>query len=400
MNIENRMIVIAHSIGVQTLQMYQFEAFLANYTKERETLDSLDKIDDAIFELEKENFSGETARFMRSYLKALKCYIRVLQGDEIGYDEIMAQIQEIPVSWVSDTVFEDLRQRVEKQLTDAGFKGTLGEKIEDFEEQYRIPVEKVVAFAEERLQESKEESEKIFVPLPKEDGINSVDGVTGVFWSGYSQYLGSHRGQLKFNLDRRWSAPSFVNVLVHEGYPGHQYMYSHWEELYKRGTYPEYAAWYLLGTPANSIFEGVAENACHFLGWDDEGVYTPFIDDGEKRRIILARDIADLKRVLQTNACFAYHQKKMTGEESLAYMQQDRILTELEARNCYRFYSNAIQKLTYPSYYYGKWLVRKAYDQCLPEKRNRLFQLLYEKPLSNQIFIEDYEELTGIKLEV
>lgn len=394
------MVVLASSIGKQTLKLHQFESFLVNYTGVHSVKNSLEEIADGIEHLKSRKFEKTENTFMQGYLKAMECYVRVLQGDNIPYEQIMMDIQQIPFTHISEDFQKELEEIVTHQLVDRGYKGSLGEQINAFEQDYRIPAEGVVDFARERMQESKKESEMILWPLPEDDGVESIEGIRNVFWSGYSRYLGGHKGKLSFNLERSWSGPSFINVLVHEGYPGHQFMYSYWEYLYANGRYPKQAAWYLLGTPGNSIFEGVAENACHFLGWDDLEVDTPYVSEEEKKRIILARDIADLKRILQTNACFTYHLGEMSKEECLDFLKTKGFMDEHDANNTVKFFCNPIQKLTYPCYYYGKWLVRKAYDQCPAALRGKLFELLYFKPLSNAEFLADYKKLTGITLVV
>ena len=401
-SLQQEIVVIAASIGQQTLKLYHFESFLANYTSIRQTLGTLDEISDHIAALRRE-YAPEIAQnaFIASLLKAFQCYIEVLQGDAVPYERIMSDIQEIPMEEVTanmDAVYDTVREKVEKGLADFGYTGSLAERIHAFEEAHHLKAEEVVRFAKGLVQRSKQESEALFVSLPPEDGIDAINGVTNVFWSGYSRYLGNHKGELSFNLDRQWSWPSFVSVLVHEGYPGHQYTYSHWEGLYREHRYPTEAAWYLLGTPANSLFEGVAENANHFLKLDSPEGESLGFEPAQKRAIILARDIADLKRIIQTKACFLFNRGEVNEQECLQYMTADKIMRELDCKNTFAFFSHAIQRLTYPSYYYGRWLVEKAYDQCPEAKRRELFHLLYETPMANSCFLDAYQALTGIRL--
>ena len=117
-SLQQEIVVIAASIGQQTLKLYHFESFLANYTSIRQTLGTLDEISDHIAALRRE-YAPEIAQnaFIASLLKAFQCYIEVLQGDAVPYERIMSDIQEIPMEEVTanmDAVYDTVREKVEK----------------------------------------------------------------------------------------------------------------------------------------------------------------------------------------------------------------------------------------------------------------------------------------------
>ena len=224
--------------------------------------------------------------------------------------------------------------------------------------------------------------------------------IGGVFWSGNSAYLGNFRGQLTFNIDRGWSVPTFATILCHEAYPGHQAFYSHWDDLYLQGKLPLEGAFYsTAGNPANPMIEGSPECGLHFLGWDDVRVDTPEITPEEKEIYMAGRDVLDLMRLYQMQACWMRHVEEAPEADVIDYMLRDGIMTKVEASNTLRFATHPVQMYYYPAYYYGHWLVYGCYEAVPAEKKEAFFRLLYDRPHTNETLIAETEELVGRKLD-
>lgn len=151
----------------------------------------------------------------------------------------------------------------------------------------------------------------------------------------------------------------------------------------------------MLASPANTVFEGLPENGTHFLGWDQPGSTASEISEDMKAQLSLAWNVSDLQRIIQTRACMMYQAEGASQGDVMDYFRRTHIFSEVEAVNTLRFFSHPIQHIQYPSYYYGRWMVREAWDLCPEERRRDLFTLLYDTPLSNQTFIEGVSRLIG-----
>lgn len=376
---------------------YNQEIATASYSRLRPSLDTLDAVMDKLAEVVPaiESLTGHPGAYLRAIHRALVMFTRNLQGDEIPYQELIEVIQEVPCEVIAEEKAERLGESIACQLGNLGYQGSLGEQVDAWLNDTRIPADKVIAVADKFLARSKTGTLKRVISLPDADGINSVNPIRGVFWSGYSKYVGGFRGTLTFNLDRPWYEPVFAQILTHEGYPGHQAFYCHWDDLYQQGKWPIEAAYYLINNPTNALFEGGPETALHFLGWDSLEEDTPDISAKDKAQFRVARDYLDLQRIGTTNACYYVNTGQMNQQEAIHYMGRVGRMKEVEANLAYRFFTDRIQRTYYPAYYYGRWMIGRAYDSVTPEQRGEYFRILYDTPHTTNTFNAAISDLIG-----
>ncbi|MCT2537089.1 hypothetical protein NYQ66_15215 [Aquibacillus koreensis] len=388
---------IVLSLNEQTLKLHGQETATASYSEVKPTLTTLEDIGLKIEEIEGQikNIPGHQGRYLRSMVNSYRYFARSLQGDDIPYSEYILNIQELPSTLITEETISKQKELVEKGLTDLGYKGSLKEKADNWLADTIIAPDQVVAVAESMKKKSKMGTLQRVIGLPDEDGIDTIKSTRGVFWSGYSKYVGGYRGNLTFNIDRPWTEPILGQIMTHEGYPGHQAFYCRWDYLYKQGKLPLEASYYLINSPTNALFEGGPESALKFLGWDRDEQETEGVTLEAKQQYKVARDYIDFQRMAQTNACYLYNTNEMTKEESIDYMITVGNLTSIEANNCFRFYSDPVQKTYYPCYYYGRWMVGKAYDAIDKNKRADFFKVLYDTPHTTNTFIDAVSGLIG-----
>ncbi|WDL98424.1 hypothetical protein [Alicyclobacillus sp. ALC3] len=373
------------------------EAVTASYSAAKATLGSLDEIADAIEEAERgvADLRGHPGEYLRGIVGSLKALTRALQGDDVPYDKVIRAIQDTPCEPIAEEKAAQLAELLDEDLTDFGYRGDFRSKLSAWLEERRVPPDQVVTVAEKYLERSKGGTLARVISLPEDDGIESVNGIRGVFWSGYSKYVGQHRGTLTFNLDRPWSEPVFVPILTHEGYPGHQAFYCRWDDRFERGEWPFEASYYLIDSPTNALFEGGPETTLHFLGWDDPASDAPEVTADEKRQFRAGRTYLDLQRIGMTNASYFVNMGQMHHDDAIGYMERVGRLRQTEAALAYRFFTDPVQRLYYPCYYYGRWMVERAYDTAGPAKRADFFRILYDTPHTTSTFIRAVQDLTG-----
>jgi hypothetical protein len=385
------------SLNEQAQKRNGKEVATASYSHVTSTLQTFDQIGNKLDEIEQaiHNLAGHPGEYLRAMATAFRYFARSLQGDQIPYPELITNIQQLPTRLISDKKTSIVRERVDRQLTELGYQGKLDEKVKKWREDTLIAPEEVIGVAQAFINSSKAGTLKRTIELPPEDGIVSVSSIRGVFWSGYSKYTGNYKGKLTFNIDRPWTEPILAQVMTHEAYPGHQAFYCRWDYLYQQGKLPLEASYYLINSPTNALFEGGPETALHFLGWDDLKEETPEIPDQTKRQYMLARDYLDMQRIATTNACYLVNMGEADKEEAIDYMKKNGMIGEIEATNAHRFFTDPIQKSYYPSYYYGRWMVGKAYDLMSREQRKDYFRILYDTPHTTDTFIAAISELSG-----
>ena len=386
------------SLNKQTQKIYNCDLVLADYRNLPGTLASIDEIWDAFDETAEviEALPGHPGEYLRAMLAGFRMILRVMQGDDIPYAQKIADMQQVESRMITEAQIASLGDRLDKDLYELGYRQTnVAEKTMAFLNDTVLPAEEVVPTTKAFLSRCKSACISKVLPLPDGDGIDEIAGVRNVIYSGNSAYLGDFKGRLSFNIDRPWSMPTFANVLCHEGYPGHHAFYCHWDVLFRNDGLPVEAAYYVKNTPTNALFEGVPENALHFLGWDDFNEDTPEITDEQKRLFALGRDILDLQRILQMQGCYLYHVEGYTKEETIEYMLSAGIFTPVEAENTFNFFTHPVQQYYYPAYYYGHWMIYEAYERVPKAKRGEFFHLLYDYPHTNETFIKEVGELIG-----
>jgi len=374
----------------------EVRALYANYSNKVPTLKTFDEMMKAVELAEKEvvSLAGHPGDYLRANLKAFKMLIRYFSGEDVPYKEAVNDILEVPLRMIPKKKIEETAERIDKQLTDWGYRGEACEKIATWLEDKRIPADQVIDTAKKYLARSREKTLATICPLP-DDSIESVNPLEGVFFSGLSEYLGNYVGRLSFNISRPWNEPGFACVLTHEAYPGHHTYYTWWDYLFSEGKWPVEAAYMLINHPVNCLFEGVPEIGIRMLGWDDLSQDTPEVSDKEKAEIIVARDISDLRRMLQTDACYLYNVEKQSKEDVIHFMVKDGWYSGIEAVNTFRYFSMFYLNIYYPCYYYGRWIMQQAYDLYPREKLSEFYRMIYDTPHTNSTLIKAVSEATG-----
>jgi hypothetical protein len=387
---------IAASISKYTEANFCDKPMTANYSHTQPTFETLSEMGAAV-EVAKsrvEGLLGYPGAYVRAMLKAFGTLIRYMGDPAYPYHDAVKDILEVDLKPIPQANFDALAITIDAKLAEWGYTGSASQKIAAWQADKRIPAESVTSVASQFLDKSRIYATKRVQGLPASEGIDSVNSIREVYWSGLSEYLGDFQGRLTFNIDRPWNVPTFACILTHEGYPGHHTYYTLWDSLFQQGKLPMEAAYYLIDSPTNCLFEGAPEMAVRFLGWDDLDYDTPELDPKEKEEIILAKRIMDLQRMYQTNANYFYNVEGKGKDEVVAYMLSSGWYSEIEAQNTCRYFSNRYKAIYYPCYYYGRWIIQRAYDAFPKERRAEFFHLIYETPQTNSTLIAAVKQMT------
>ena len=389
---------IVASIDAYSKKTYDMEAVTANYSHTQPTLTTLSEIGQKIDKVKAEiaGLKGHPGAYLNAMVKAFDTLVRYLADEKYSYYDAVVDVLEVKLRKIPDENFLQFTERIDKKLTMLGYSGAVSDKIKRWQDERRIPANEVTATAAKFLEKSRIYTAQRVRKLPESETIESINPVQGVYWSGQSEYLDDFKGRLTFNIDRPWNTPTFACILTHEAYPGHHTYYALWDYLYQEGKLPMEAAYYLINSPVNCLFEGAPEMGVRFLGWDDPNVDTPEITSQEKEEIQLAKDIMDLQRMYQTNASFFYNVEGWGKDEVIRYMLGTGWYSEVEANNTFRYFSNYYKRIYYPCYYYGRWIIQQAYDLFPKDKKEQFFEMIYDTPQTNSTLINAVREATGV----
>ena len=365
---------------------------LANYTDVAPSLTSLDAVDGAIDEVAAV-VEGMPVGHPRSYMQALlrgsRTVVSILRGEDRPYRELVQGILEIDHQPIPSSEVDRLRAELHQGLGLLGYEGPLERQVPTWLEATSLTGDAVIEFGQGILGDARRDTERRVLELPPGEGVDSFTGIRDVHYSGRSQYSGDFRGWLHFNVDKHWQRDLFVHVLCHEAYPGHQTFYALWDWLYQQERWPVEAAYYQLNNPTNAVFEGGPESAMHFLGWDDG-------DSPEATALRAAVAYMDLGRIAMNNACLWCNSGEMTRAEAVDLMVEHFVLRD-DAERAYQFFTDDLARTNYAQYYYGRRIVKLAYERFerTDAERKRFFDLIYRTPHTTSTFVQAVADASG-----
>lgn len=387
-----RVVDVALSLSELGLPRYGRPLVLANYTDVASpSLTSLTAVDDAIDEIDgaAQRLDGHPRAYLGALTTAYRTLAGVIRGDDRPYGELVRGILEIDHVPIAASETTRLRSELHDLLARLGYAGTLEQQVPAWLAATSLTGDAVIEFGQGILDDARRATEERVLKLPPGEGIDSFTGIRDVHYSGRSQYTGGFRGWLHFNVDKQWQRDLFVHVLCHEAYPGHQTFYALWDELYQQGRWPIEAAYYQLNAPTNAVFEGGPEMAMHFLGWDQG-------DDPKAVALRAAVAYMDLGRIAMNDTCLWVNTGEMTEDEAVERMVEHFVLRD-DAERVVRFFTDPLARTNYAQYYYGRRIVRLAFERFAGSEadRQRFFDLLYRTPHSTRTFVDAVAEASG-----
>jgi hypothetical protein len=387
-----RYVDVVTSLSELGLPRFGRPLVLANYTDVTPTLTSLDAVEGALDEVEAAVATlpaGHPRAYLQALLRGSRTLLSVLRGEERPYRELVAGILEIDHTPIPASETARLRAQLHDGLGRLGYDGPLERQVPAWLGATSLTGNDVIAFGQGIIERARRDTEARVLTLPPGEGVDSFTGIRDVHYSGRSQYTGDFRGWLHFNVDKQWQRDLFVHVLCHEAYPGHQTFYALWDWLYQQGRWPVEAAYYQLNNPTNAVFEGGPESALHFLGWDDG-------EDREALALRVAVAYMDLGRVAMNDACLWCNTGEMTRAEAVELMVEHFVLRD-DAERAYQFFTDDLARTNYAQYYYGRRIVRLAYQRFEhdPAARQRFFDLIYRTPHTTSTFVAAVAEASG-----
>jgi len=149
--------------------------------------------------------------------------------------------------------FEPVLARLEEALPGSE---PLYLRVQKFQEQYRIPEDRLEAVFNAAIEECKKRTLQ-YIELPANESFK-LEYVQDKPWSGYNWYQGNAHSLIQINSELTIYIDRAVDLGCHEGYPGHHTYNALLEQkLVKDQGWPEYSV-YPLFSPQSLIAEGSA----------------------------------------------------------------------------------------------------------------------------------------------
>ena len=135
-------------------------------------------------------------------------------------------------------------------------EGHLNKRMNDFNEHFVIPNDKLNDVFTSAIKESRKRT-KQYIPLDENEDFR-IEYVNDKVWSGYNWYKGDSYSLIQLNTDFPMYISRAIDLACHEAYPGHHVFNSLIEShLVKEKGWMEYCV-YVLYSPLSLLAEGSA----------------------------------------------------------------------------------------------------------------------------------------------
>ena len=346
---------------------------------------------DALLErIATEDLAPSRVDYLTAQVSALATLARKLAGEEIAYVDEVRRLFDIEPERVPDDAYAAALAALDEALPG---EGTVRERRQRWRKQFEIPVDQARLAVETILDEVRARTAKL-VTLPERESVE-ISFVSDKPWSGYNWYLGNARSLVEINTDLPIRANSLLNLMAHEGYPGHHTEHALKEiRLYHERGYGEHSI-QLINTPECVISEGIATLAETMIFADGEGprwqaerVWAPFGIDADPAREARIVEAEWVLRSVGGNAALLMHAEGRPEDEVARYLMEYGLATEEEARHRLRFIADPLWRPYIFTYHVGRdllgaWL--DAADAAGETRASRFVRLLEEQTTPSAI---------------
>ena len=324
--------------------------------------------------------------FLVHQLCAMQMSLRLLMGEEVSLAEEVQALYDVVPAWKDESIFMDIQKELDQMLPGAG---PVKERLERWNKSLELSMESIrelLPVVTDRLRELTNE----MFPLPAGEAFR-VEFVSDQPWMAYNLYQGEYQSIIEVNTDLPIRVNGLVELLAHEGYPGHHTELCLKELNLIRQKNDQEHVLTLINSPAAVIAEGIATTALETILAEAE------LEDWYRKEILpragmphidAARMIAihRAERTLETlsgNAAFMMYDQKKSPQEVKSYAQTYGLNTEQEADHLIRFISNPLDRSYIFTYFEGRELLEELFSRG--DRKQAFARLLTEPVTPSQI---------------
>lgn len=351
------------------------------------TPDELVREADALLErISIEDIEPTRVDYLTAQVSALATLARKLAGEELSYIDEVRRLFDVDAERIPDADYAAAITTLDEVLPG---EGSVPERLQRWRRQFEITVDQARLAVETIMDETRARTAEI-VTLPEGESVD-ISFVSDKPWSGYNWYLGNARSLVEINTDLPIRANALLDLMAHEGYPGHHTEHALKEvRLYHDKGYGEHSI-QLINTPECVISEGIATLARSMIfdeaegtRWQAEHVWQPFGIDADPEREARIVGAQWVLRSVGGNAALLMHQEGRSEDEVVQYLMEYGLSTEEEARHRVRFIADPLWRPYIFTYHVGRDLLARWLDaaEAGGESRHSRFVRLLEEQLT------------------
>ena len=298
--------------------------------------------------------------YLSRQVAALQASTRLLQGASMSLTEQARVLFDLQVEMVPEDQFAQAHEALDRALPG---NGSLADRLAEYRRRLEVDPERLPELLAQIATHLRARTAE-HMSLPAGESVE-VTLVRNQPWSGYNWYLGNARSRVELNTDLPVHVHTLVDLMAHEGYPGHHTEHALREtRQYLRDGHAEYAV-QLINTPECVISEGIATSACAVVfpdgsevAWTAEHLLPGLeIVMDVQQTLAVSRALWHTRAVL-ANAAILLHEQGRSVDEVSAYVQRWALRSPKEASKSLEFIGSPLWRTYSFTYTYGRTLVQ------------------------------------------
>ncbi|HEX9132174.1 MAG TPA: hypothetical protein VF844_07770 [Ktedonobacteraceae bacterium] len=331
--------------------------------------------------LSAQGFEAHRVTYLEKQVLALETVCRKLNGEKFTLEEEVQRCFDIRPTRIPEAQFEQAHAWLDEILPG---EGSLYERRQRLRNRYELAREKsgrLISFMQQAMAEARRRTLE-FVSLPQGEEVE-LQTVSNQTFGGENWYLGNYRSRVELNTDLPTHMGWLLDLVCHEGYPGHHTEFVLKEQhLYREHGYMEQSIAPII-SPQSVISEGIATSAFEMVftpdeaeRWAAEYIYPEAeiepvsVDMGKLSK---ARELLE---AIDGNAAFMLNEGR-SDEEVKQYIMRYKMLPDEHAQKALEFLKSPFREAYVFTYYYGKQLMRPWLQG--PDRHNAFRHFLTEQ---------------------
>ncbi|MFC3997575.1 hypothetical protein ACFOVU_16700 [Nocardiopsis sediminis] len=177
--------------------------------------------DDADRLLDRLPFGPPRAAYLAAQVRALRAVARRLDGHDTPLPEYARQCLGIDTGWLPESVFEEAHDRLAAALPATA--GPLARRLHAWQAHHTLPpgrTDRLPGLVERAAAETRARTDAAIVPLPAGEQVG-CELVADAHYLAAGHHHGGLRSTIFINAGLPFNLADLLNVVAHEGHPGH-----------------------------------------------------------------------------------------------------------------------------------------------------------------------------------
>lgn len=284
-----------------------------------------------------------------------------LSGAPIQFRELAAETMFVDENPVGAALLQEKYDAMDAALTEAGYSGTMEEKLEAWKNARAVPADKL----EQTLNELMAEGRRRCVEKGFADSAGLDVKVSLCYNKPYNGYCDYFTRTVEISGETVYTYEQLKQLVCHEAFPGHMTHMAIRQRRVEAGEIPADAGLVLTNTASSPVFEGIGDNGMSFIGWDDT------LDDR------ICRLLNEIQSMCNINASHIMYCQQGGREAAKAYLEKYSFASPAQIKSRLRYFGFPYRKAYMYAYWRGWDAVASKWNALKEDERAPFLDYLY-----------------------